>query len=314
MPQKIKLTTIGGGSGHGMLLSALRDIENLDISAVVAMSDNGRSNGKLREELGILPVADILKCIIALSPKREMVKDFLLKKFTLDGRLNGYNAGYMMMAKLALFDNFENAVLALSEILEIKGRVFSVTLTRTTLMTEFEDGSLLYGEFALDKPCGFYGENKKIVRNFLIPHHGENITAYPPVIERIKNADYIIIGPGGFYNSVMVNFLLPEVKDVVSHTKAKLIFICNAFNRFGTEKFTLRNYIEELEKRIERRVDIAIANNGFGEKWDGDFVKADAEDGYGGRKIIYENLLDEDGNYLENEGEILAGILGNCIM
>lgn len=314
MSRCIKITTIGGGSGHAMLLAGLRDLENVEITAVVAMSDNGRSNGKLREELGILPVADILKCMIALSPKREMVKDFLLKKFTLDGRLNGYNAGYMMMAKLALFDNFENAVKALSEILEIKGCVFPVTLTRTTLTTELENGDLLFGEYAIDKPCGFYGENKKIARNFLVPHHGENIEAYPPVIERIKNADYIVIGPGGFYNSVMVNFLLPEVKDAVSHTKAKLIFICNAFNRFGTEGFTLKNYIEELEKKIGRRVDIAIANNGFSEEWEGDFVRTDAEDGWGGRKIIYENLLDENGHYLENEGDILAGILGEGIM
>lgn len=293
-----------------MLLSGLRDLENIDITAVVAMSDSGRSNGKLREELGILPVADILKCIIALSSKREMVKAFLLKKFELDGKLKGYNAGYMMMAKLALFDNFENAVLALSEILEIKGRVLPCTLTRTTLATELENGELLFGEYTIDKPCGFYGENKKIAKNFLTPHYGEGIEVYPPVIDAIKNADYVIMGPGGFYNSVMVNFLLPEVKDSIKNTSAKIIFMCNKLNRFGTEGFTLKDYIEELEKRIERRVDIAIANNGFGEKWDGDFVKADAEDGYGGRKIIYENLLDEDGNYLENEGEILAGILG----
>lgn len=294
MPQKIKITTIGGGSGHAMLLAGLRDLENIDITAVVAMSDNGRSNGKLREELGILPVADILKCIIALSPKSEMAKDFLLKKFKLDGKLKGYNAGYMMMAQLALFDNFENAVKVLSEALEIKGRVFPVTLTRTTLATELEDGNLLFGEYTLDKPCGFYGENKKIARNFLVPHYGEKVEVYPPVIEAIKNADYIIMGPGGFYNSVMVNLLVPDVKEAILESSAKIVFISNMYNKFGSEGFTVRNYIEILEKRLDKKADIIVANNfEKNSKVEYEQVIVDVEDGWDSKKVIITNFKKE---------------------
>ncbi|MFH1192199.1 MAG: gluconeogenesis factor YvcK family protein [bacterium] len=282
-----KIVTIGGGSGHAALLAGLRDLKHIDITAIVAMSDNGRSNGKLREELGILPVADILKCIIALSPKREMAKDLLLKKFKLDGKLNGYNAGYMMMAQLALFDNFENAVAALSEILEIKGCVIPVTLTRTALVTELEDGEILFGEYALDKSCGFYGKNKKIKNNFLTPHYGEKVEAYAPAIAAIKNADYIIMCPGGFYNSVMVNFLVPDVKDAILESSAKIIFISNMYNMFGSEKFTVKNYIEVLEERLGEKIDIIVANN-FVKNSDARYeqVIVDVEDGWMGKKVI----------------------------
>lgn len=307
----IKIVTIGGGSGHSMLLAGLRDLENIDITAVVAMSDSGRSNGKLREELGILPVADILKCIIALSPKREMVKDFLLKKFKLDGKLNGYNAGYMMMAQLALFDDFENAVKALSEILEIKGRVLPCTLTRTTLATELESGEILFGEYALDKPCGFYGKNKKIKKNFLTPHYGENVEVYPPVISAIKNADYIIMGPGGFYNSVIVNLLVSDVKETILESSAKIIFISNMYNMFGSEGFTVKKYIEVLEKRQDKKVDIIAANN-FVKNPNAEYeqVIVDIEDGWNGKKVIITNFEKESEDLpIWDEPDKLAGVL-----
>ncbi len=305
-----KIVTIGGGSGHSALLAGLRDLENIDITAIVAMSDNGRSNGKLREELGILPVADILKCIIALSPKREMVKDFLLKKFKLDGKLNGYNAGYMMMAQLALFDNFENAIRALSEILDIKGNVLPVTLSRATLTTELKNGEILFGEYALDKPCGFYGKNKKIKKNFLTPHYGEKVEAYPPVIAAIKEADYIIMGPGGFYNSVMVNLFAPNVKEAILETSAKIIFISNMYNMFGSEGFTVKNYIEILGERMGRGIDIIVANN-FKKNPSAQYeqVIVDIEDGWNGKKVIITDFKKESVGYPKwDDSAKLAGI------
>jgi len=315
---KKNIVTIGGGSGHSVLLSGLRDLENIDVCAVVAMSDSGRSNGKLREKLGILPVADILKCIIALSPKREEVKDFLLKKFEVESGLNGYNAGYMMMAKLALFDNFENAVKALSQSLEIKGKVLPVTLVRTSLATELENGELLFGEYTIDKPCGFYGENKKIARNFLAPHYGEKVKVYSPVIEAIKNADYIVIGPGGFYNSVMVNLLVRGVKKAILDSSAKIIFISNIFNHFGSEGFTLKNYMEVLEKRLERKIDIVIANdfNNIPNNVEKQFEKVDIdiEDGCEGKKIIIGDFMEKsmDGAF-SHSSQKLADVVAKII-
>lgn len=306
-----KIVTIGGGSGHSMLLAGLRDLENINITAIVAMSDNGRSNGKLREELGILPVADILKCIIAVSPKREAVKDFLLKKFEIGGRLNGFNAGYMMMAELALFDNFENAVKGLSEVLEINGNVFPVTFTRATLATELEDGEILFGEYALDKPCGFYGANKKIKNNFFVPHYEEKIEVYQPVIDAIKDADYIIMGPGGFYNSVMVNLLVPGVKDALLKFSGKIIFISNMYNMFGSEGFTVKKYIEVLEGRLCKKIDIVVANNFVKNPYAGyEQVIADIENGMDGKKIIITNFEKKSEDLPRwNETDKLSGVL-----
>lgn len=311
----IKVVTIGGGSGHSLLLSGLRDLENVDLTAIVAMSDNGRSNGRLREELGILPVADILKCIIALSPKREAVKDLLLKKFEIEGRLKGFNAGYMMMAQLALFDNFENAVKALGQAMEIKGNVFPITLTRTTLVTELEDGDLLFGEFTIDKPGGFYGENKKIKRNFLVPHHGEKIETYPPAINALENADFVIIGSGGFYNSVTVNLLFPEVKETLQKSSAKIIFISNMSNRFGSEGFAVSDYMRILEKRLGRGADIVIANNFHNKNAKYEKVIVDTKDDWKGKKIIITNFEKSgDGPPLWDESKQLADIIRNCLI
>mgnify|MGYP000622110613 CR=1 FL=1 len=113
----LAVATIGGGSGHFVLLSALRDAENLAISAIVSMTDSGGSTGRLRDELGILPPGDILKCVLALSPYRELARKLLLKRFTKGKRLSGHSAGNMLLTMLSQYSGSFSANVASSALL-----------------------------------------------------------------------------------------------------------------------------------------------------------------------------------------------------
>ncbi len=132
-----KITTIGGGTGQYVLLFGLRDIEDIEITAVVSMVDSGGSAGRLRDELGVLPPADILKCAVALSPFRDAARKILQTKLGGSGKLSGHNVGNMLLSILSQYaGNFPDGVRALGEILNINGRVLPVTIDRATLVAE----------------------------------------------------------------------------------------------------------------------------------------------------------------------------------
>ncbi len=135
--KKARILTIGGGSGQFALLSALRDLENIEITSVVSMTDNGGSTGRLRDELGILPPGDALKCIVALSPLRDAAQSILLKRLNGFGRLQGHNAGNMLLTMLSDYTgSFPTAINTLSDILEIKGTVLPATTDKATLVAD----------------------------------------------------------------------------------------------------------------------------------------------------------------------------------
>ena len=146
-----KIVTIGGGSGQYVLLSGLRDVKDIEIKAIVSMGDSGGSTGRLRDELGVLPPGDILKCILALSPDREMFRKFLLRRFERDSRLKGHNAGNLLLTFLSQFaGSFPEGVKALSELLNSVGQVLPVTLDKVTLVAQLKGGQRLFGESLLD--------------------------------------------------------------------------------------------------------------------------------------------------------------------
>ena len=138
----LNLVTLGGGSGQYTLLSGLRDIKNIKITAIPSMSDNGGSTGRLRDEFGVLPPGDILKCAIALSPFRDTAKKIMLKTLKADKRLQGHKAGNMLITMLSKYTgSFPAAIRTLTEILEISGQILPATTSKTTLVAELVDGS-----------------------------------------------------------------------------------------------------------------------------------------------------------------------------
>ena len=298
--------TIGGGSGQFALLSALRDLKDINITSVVSMTDNGGSTGRLRDELGILPPGDALKCIIALSPLRDAAQSILLKRLNGDGKLQGHNAGNMLLTMLSRYaGSFPAAIKNLSEILELDGTVLPATTDKATLVAELSDGRRIYGESAIDRPTG---EKRKQINNvFLVPHFNNSISVYPPVIDAIKNSDDIFIAPGDLFTSIIANLIVPGVKEEIQKTSAKIIFTLNIMTKFGeTHGFKGYDFVRKLEDCLSRQIDGIIYNlrrpgNCLLKKYLDEkaaFVELEKSEDWIGDRVIY------DGDFLDTSAEI----------
>jgi len=319
---KIKITTIGGGSGQYALLSGLRDLNAIEIHAVVSMVDSGGSTGRLRDELGILPPGDVLKCLLALSPQREIARALFLKRFSKDKRLKGHNSGNMLLTMLSRYTgSFPTGIQALGEILDVRGKILPVTTDRATLVAELTDGTRIFGENAIDMPRG--GQLSKIKDVYLVPHHTGCITAYPPVIEAINDADYIIIGPGDLFTSILSNIVVPGVKDAIKRTKATIVYVVNIMTKYGeTHNYSSVDFVEKLEEGIGREVQIIIANRtkpddaileGY-HKQTSEFVDfVDDPKLWQNRKYYLTDLLDTSGSIVRHDSQKLARLIQEII-
>ena len=297
--KRTRLLTIGGGSGQFALLSALRDLEDIEITSVVSMTDNGGSTGRLRDELGILPPGDALKCVVALSPLRDAAQRILLKRLNGFGRLEGHNAGNMLLTMLSDYTgSFPTAINTLSEILEINGTVLPATTDKATLVAELSGGRRIYGESAIDMPQG--EQRGKIKELFLVPHFNNTISVYPPVAEAIENSDFIFIGPGDLYTSIIASLIVPGVKEQIQKTRAKILFVLNIMTKFGeTHDFSGYDFVRTIEDTIDRQVHGIIYNNRRPAehlleryiKEKSEFVKLDDMENWIGERAVYDGDL-----------------------
>jgi uncharacterized cofD-like protein len=312
------IVTIGGGSGQFALLSALRDIEGISITAVVSMMDSGGSTGRLRDELGILPPGDVLKCIVALSPHQDFARKILQKRFMKDRRLLGHNAGNMLLTMLSRYTgSFPSGVAALCEILDARGIILPVTTDQATLVAELSDGRRIFGEEAIDIPRGHQREKIKDV--FLVPHHSDSIHVYPPVMEAIAKADYILIGPGDLFTSIIPNLVVPGVAETLRKSKAQLIYIMNIMTKYGeTHNFSAIDFIEKLEAYLGRKLDLTIYNTSPPSEavcrmyaaQKSECVRLDPVDPFWKDRTLHgANLLETDGMVLRHDSRKLAGLL-----
>jgi uncharacterized cofD-like protein len=317
-----KVLTIGGGSGQYTLLSGLRDIENLGITAVASMADNGGSTGRLRDELGVLPPGDVLKCLIALSPLRDVAQKIMLKTLNGDKRLQGHKAGNMLISMLSQYTgSFSAAIKTLSELLEVSGRVLPVTTDKATLVAELVDGTRICGESSIDIPQS--SQRRQIKDLFLVPHHNGSISAYPPVIKSIKNSDYILIGPGDLFTSILASLIVPGIKEAIQNTPAKILYILNIMTKFGeTHNYQGTDFVQQVERYLERRIDGIICNNRkpknrllkkyLAEK--SEFVQFDKIRRRTGDCMVYaDDLLDASGSTVCHDSKKLASLIQSII-
>jgi len=317
-----KLLTLGGGSGQFALLSGLRDQPDIDITAVVSMVDSGGSTGRLRDEFGILPPGDILKCIVALSPHREVARILLLKRFIEDRRLKGHNAGNMLLTMLSRYaGSFPAGVQALAEILDVRGRILPVTIDQATLVAELTDGTRIFGEKAIDVPRGT--QREKIRDVFLVPHHNESISVYPPVIDAAWWADYIIIGPGDLFTSIIPGLIVPGVVEAFKKSRGKLLFVMNIMTKFGeTHNFAGWDFVARLEEVFGREVDGVLYNSSRPDEnilaqyrnQKSEFVEINPEDACWGKRRIYSgDMLETSGGIVRHDPRKLAAMIQQII-
>lgn len=316
--RKRNIVTIGGGSGQFVLLKALQQIPDVNITAVVAMADSGGSTGMLRDQYGVLPPGDILKCLIALSPL-DNAREILQTRFSSHKKLKGHNAGNLLLTFLTehVGGDFPTAIDALSEILQVEHSVIPVTTDKVTLVAELTNGKRLFGESAIDVVRE--KRDSQIKSAYLVPHNG-TLSVYHKVINALREADAIIVGPGDLYTSILPNLLIDAVPSAIKkNEKAKLIYILNLMTKYGeTHAYTHKNFVEVIEKSIDRPLTHIIANSKPpSKKLQDNYIKERAAfvvppEDFDKRYVLSE-LLSEDGGIVRHDQKSLAETLGRLL-
>ncbi|MBU3925029.1 YvcK family protein [Patescibacteria group bacterium] len=256
---KKNIVIIGGGTASAWLLGGLkRYIDKYNLTVVGSMADNGGSNGRLQEGLGVAGLGALRKCLLALSEADNDIKNTFAYRFE-KSELDGHVAGNIFMAALEKTSgSAESALAKIHKILKVNGKVVPASLDKTTLFAELENGEIVEGETNIDIPK--HDGKIKIKKIFLKPVPEANSEA----ILEIGKADLIIIGPGDLYSTVLPNFLAPRIAEAAKKSKSKKIFIVNSLNKFGeTNDFSVEDFVDEAEKYLGARIDFAIYNSGI---------------------------------------------------
>lgn len=253
-----KIVVIGGGSGVSTVLSELKKVS--DVTAVVSMMDSGGSSGRLRNEHGILPPGDILKCICELLPDDEYSKkwsDFLNYRFCKGNGLKGHSLGNLLLAAAHDWEGGTAfGIESISQLLKIQGRVLPVTLNDVDLIAKLNDGSDLIGETVIDLRTDF---DRRIEYIYL----SRRAQIYKPVVQAIIEADHIVIGPGSLFTSVLPNFLVEGLPEALAKTAAPKTYIVNLVtDPAETNGYKASDFIKKVEEYYEEGnlIDYAIVN------------------------------------------------------
>jgi uncharacterized cofD-like protein len=320
------LVAIGGGTGLSTLLAGLKQrvgkqddagswIENL--AAIVTVSDDGGSSGRLREELQMLPPGDIRNCMIALSEDSTLLSRLFKHRFRGDGALGGHSFGNLFVAALTeVTGDFVEAVRLSSEVLASKGHIYPATINDVRLVAELEDGSIAQGETQITASLS------KIRSLRLEP---EQCLPLPEALQAIRNADVITVGPGSLYTSILPNLLVARVARAIGDSSAMKIFICNLMTQPGeTDGFTARQHLDTVKSYApEIHFDFVVVNSQPVSKEQQERYAAEGahqigidgeafEEGLDGTaRIVRAPLLDE-GEKARHDSRSLANVVFSC--
>lgn len=253
-----KIVTIGGGKGLANILSGLKEFTS-NITSIVSTFDDGGDTGVIMEQVGMLPPGDIRRSIIALSYSEPIMEKLLSYRFK-DGKVENHSVGNVIIAAMTeIMGGFAPAIQKLSEILNVKGKILPVTLDKAKLCAGLENGEIVVGETNI-RPRVL--ESKSRIKQIFLKD--VEATPAPGVIEAIREADAIVLGPGSLYTSVICNLLVNDVGKAIVQSKAKKIMVSNIMNEPGeTLGYTLAKHVNEVERYLGKHVlDYLIANNG----------------------------------------------------
>lgn len=255
-----RIVVIGGGNGSAISINALKQIDDLQIDAVISTTDSGGSSGRLRKEFNTLPTGDVMRAALALSlhPFESLKQIFYRERFEDVGKLNKHNLGNLFLVLAEQYEgDFMKALRAFEQALGTFGHVYPVLLEQADIFAELEDGTVLETEHAIDRPDR--KRNGGIKRLWVEPAHKVN----PEAAEIIKNADVIVLGPGSLFCSVIANLVVPGVKEAIDASKARLVFVPgNAYELEGEHGPTsLSGSIKALESYLPRELYAVVYNN-----------------------------------------------------
>ena len=271
MRHGLNIVAIGGGTGLSTLLRGLKTYVGSDgawsvssLGAIVTVTDEGGSSGELRRDFGMLPPGDVRNCIVALAEEEQLLSQVFNYRFEAEGPLKGHSLGNLLLTAMTdITGSFDNAILAASNILAIRGAIYPSTLSDVRLRAMLEDGKELVGEVAIS---GSYLGDRRATRrqHARIVHLAIDPADAQPVdgaIEAIAAADMIIIGPGSLYTSVLPNLLIKDLADALRSSKALRVYICNVMTQPGeTDGYSAEEHLAAIVEHAGLVVDVMIMN------------------------------------------------------
>jgi uncharacterized cofD-like protein len=308
-----KIVTIGGGTGLSTLLRGLKEY-SAHITAIVTVADDGGSSGRLRREIGVLPPGDIRNCLAALADEEKLLTELFQYRFQAGDGLVGHSFGNLFLTAMSeIAGDLEQAIAASSHVLAIRGRVLPATLDDVSLWAKLADGREIAGESNITKAGGQIAE---------IGCFPEKPSALPAAIEAIQEADYIIIGPGSLYTSVIPNLLVPEIAQAIAKTKVPRIYVCNIMTQPGeTQGYSVADHIRAIDRACGQNLFNAVLAHKrhpspkslrryAKENSHPVFLDREAVT-HLGRRIVLANVMDEDPQtgYVRHNSQRLARVL-----
>ena len=245
-----KIVAIGGGTGLSTLLRGLKQYSS-NITAIVTVADDGGSSGRLRREMGILPPGDIRNCIAALADEEKLLTELFQYRFHAGDGLSGHSFGNLFISAMTeITGDLEQAIDASAKVLAIRGKVLPATLTDVSLWAKLADGRTIEGESKITEAMGQIRQ---------IGCHPADPVALPAALAAIKEADYIIIGPGSLYTSIIPNLLVPAIRQALAQVTVPRVYVCNIMTQPGeTDNYSVADHIRAIEKVCEERIFDAV--------------------------------------------------------
>jgi uncharacterized cofD-like protein len=263
--RSVRIVALGGGTGLSTVLRGLKEYVSprknepiprpiSDLAAVVTVTDDGGSSGRLRREYRVLPPGDIRNCMVALSKDEHLLSKLFQYRFPLGGGLSGHSFGNLFLTALThVTGDFPEAVRVSSRVLAIRGRIYPSTAQNVTLEAELENGQIVEGETNISR------SKKPIRRLRLVPRR---VRAVPEVLEAIRAADLILIGPGSLYTSIIPNLLIDKVLDAIVRSRATCVYIANLMTQPGeTQNYSVADHVRAIYEHTRRQIfDFVVIN------------------------------------------------------
>jgi uncharacterized cofD-like protein len=306
----LNVVALGGGTGLSTLLRGLKNLVSRrrdefnkehpisTLTAIVTVTDDGGSSGRLRRENRILPPGDIRNCMVALGQDEALLGRLFQYRFHAGRGLIGHNFGNLFLAALThVTGDFAEAVRVSSKILAIRGQIFPSTISNVSLVATLEDGRRVHGETSIT------ASRKRIKRLALWPRAARPL---PKALEAIRDADLILLGPGSLYTSILPNLLIPEIANAIAVSKAPRVYIANLMTQPGeTAGYALADHLKAIREHTSRRViDWVVANRQpvsreVAKRYRAQGAEAVTVDLHSlqqlGYRVILDNLLEEHG-------------------
>lgn len=245
-----RIVVVGGGTGLSTLLRGLKTY-SANITAVVTVADDGGSSGRLRQMMGGLPPGDIRNCLAALADEEKLLTELFQYRFATGDGLSGHSFGNLFLSAMnEITGDWEQAIMASSQVLAVRGTVLPSTLTDVNLWAELSDGRRIEGESQITKARG------RIVNIGCTP---DCPPALPRAVEAIQSADYIVIGPGSLYTSIIPNLLVPDIADAIATAQVPRVYVCNIMTEPGeTDDYQVSDHIRAIDRACGRRLFDAV--------------------------------------------------------